>query len=67
MLDSPGNPFWDPTADQACFNAIKNNIRPDIPMYDLEHNVNDGAFADMVAQTMHALLSTGSDNRGDHT
>ncbi|MEZ4725622.1 MAG: Tm-1-like ATP-binding domain-containing protein [Caldilineaceae bacterium] len=57
MLDSPGGQFWDPAADQACYAAIKQTLRPDIPVYELDYNINDPAFADQVADTLLAMLS----------
>ena len=57
MLDIPGGEFWDPPADGACFNAIKDNLRPDIPVIELDHNINDPEFAQAVAELMLDLLS----------
>ncbi len=56
MLDSEGERFWDPEADGACFNAIRNNLRPDIPVIELGHNINDPAFSGSVAQTLLDML-----------
>jgi uncharacterized protein (UPF0261 family) len=56
MLDSPGGDFWDPEADQACYQAIKANLRPAIPVIELDYNVNDPEFADRVAETLLAML-----------
>jgi uncharacterized protein (UPF0261 family) len=56
MLDSPGGAFWDPTADQACYRAIKEYLRPGIPLLELDHNINDPEFADQVAATLLAML-----------
>lgn len=56
MLDSPDGQFWDPEADAACYTALKQNLRPDIPVYELDHNINDPEFADAVAQTLLAML-----------
>ena len=56
MLDSPGGQFWDPTADQACFDAIKQNLRSGIPVYELDHNINDPEFSDKVANTLLEML-----------
>jgi len=53
VLDSPGGEFWQPAANQALFDAIKQNVRPDIPIYELDNNINDAAFAEAV---VHKLL-----------
>lgn len=56
MLDAPGKEFWWPEADQALYDAIKKHVRPDIPVYELDYNVNDDAFADAVANKMLEFL-----------
>ncbi len=56
QLDSPGGAFWDPQADQACFEAIKRDLRPGIPVIEMDNNVNDSEFADRAAQTLLDIL-----------
>ncbi len=56
MLDSPGGQYWDPEADGACFDAIKNNLRPGIPILELDHNINDPEFSETVAETLLGML-----------
>ncbi len=56
MLDSPGGPFWDEEADRACFDAIKENLRPDVYYRELDLNVNDPQFAEEVAKTLLHLI-----------
>lgn len=60
MLDSPGGRFWDPEADAACYEAIKQNLRSDIPVYELDHNINDPEFSWQVANTLLELLGKSS-------
>lgn len=48
VLDSPGGEFWWPEADNALFTAIKTHVRPGIPVYELDCNINDAAFAEAV-------------------
>jgi uncharacterized protein (UPF0261 family) len=50
MIDSPGGPFWWPEADEALFNALKQNLRRDIPALELDYNINDAPFADECAR-----------------
>ncbi len=57
MLDSPGGRFWDPEADQACYDAIKQNLREGIPVIEMDHNINDPEFADQVARTLLDMLN----------
>jgi uncharacterized protein (UPF0261 family) len=56
QLDSPGGAFWDPLADRACFETIKKDLRPGIPVIEMDNNVNDPEFADRVAQTLLDML-----------
>ena len=56
MLDSEGGDFWDPEADQACYEAIKRNLEPGIPVIEVDNNVNDPEFADKVAETLLDML-----------
>ncbi len=56
MLDAPGKEFWWPEADRALYDAIKQHVRPDIPVYEMDNNVNDDEFADAVANKMLEFL-----------
>ncbi|MEM7343094.1 MAG: Tm-1-like ATP-binding domain-containing protein [Chloroflexota bacterium] len=56
MLDSVGGDFWDPEADQACFEAIKEKLKPGIPLIELDNNINDPEFANKTAETLLDML-----------
>ncbi len=56
MLDSPGEEFWCPEADQALFDAIKRHLRAGIPVYEMDNNINDDEFADAVANKLLEFL-----------
>ena len=58
ILDSPGNEFWWPEADEAFYQALKEHLRPDIPVIELDNNINDEAFAEAVTQQLLTFLST---------
>ena len=47
LLDAPGQPFWDPEADRALFNAIGANFRTggDRRLIRLPYNINEPPFA----------------------
>lgn len=57
MLDSPGGKFWDPEADQACYRAIKEGVNPGIKVIEVDHNINDPEFAQLVATTLLELVN----------
>jgi uncharacterized protein (UPF0261 family) len=56
VLDSPGGEFWQPEANIALFDAIKANVRTDIPVYELDNNINDPEFADAVVNKLLEFL-----------
>ncbi len=65
MLDSIGpdgqpGTFWDPEADQACFEAIKANLHPGILVIEMDNNINDPEFADKCADTLLEMLAAES-------
>ena len=57
MLDSEGGNFWDPEADQACYDAIKKNLKPDIPVIEMDNNINDPEFSDKCAKLLLDMLN----------
>jgi uncharacterized protein (UPF0261 family) len=59
MLDSPGGAFWWPEADHALFGALKAALRPDIPVLELDCNINEPAFAERCAQCLIENLRKG--------
>ena len=56
MLDSKGNPFWDQDVNQACYNAIKDNLRSDIPVVEIDCNINDQEFSDKATELLEKMI-----------
>ncbi len=56
MLDSPGDRFWDPAADAAFVRELGAALRPDIPVEQLDANINDPRFADRATELLLAML-----------
>lgn len=56
MLDSEGEPFWWPEADQAMFDAIKKNVKPGIQVAELDCNINDEEFSQKAIQMLMELV-----------
>lgn len=56
QLDSPGEAFWDPEADDACFKAIRENLVPDIPFIEMDNNINDPKFAEQAVDLLLEML-----------
>lgn len=57
MLDSEGGRFWDPAADTACFDAIRQNLNPGIPLTEVDANINDPVFSGKSAETLLDLMN----------
>lgn len=56
QLDSPDGEFWDPQADGACFDAIKKDLKPGIPVIEMDNNINDPEFSVRAAETLLEML-----------
>jgi len=56
QLDSEGNPYWWPEADRALFDALKANLRRDIPVREIDANINDPVFADTAVEVLLGLM-----------
>lgn len=52
MIDAEGQPFHDPEADAALFQAIRDNLGANVTLVELDMNVNDDAFADALANQL---------------
>ena len=50
LADSEGGDLWDPEADRAFLEALRESLRPDIPYETVDAHVDDPAFADVVAE-----------------
>jgi uncharacterized protein (UPF0261 family) len=46
VISAAGQPFHDADADRALFSALKTGLRKDIPVRELDCNINDTAFAE---------------------
>ncbi|MGQ9501211.1 MAG: Tm-1-like ATP-binding domain-containing protein [Anaerolineae bacterium] len=57
QLDSPGGAFWDPEADTACFDAIRSHLHPDIPLIEVNANINDPEFAERAATVLLEMMA----------
>lgn len=56
VISAPGGPFHDAAADTALFSALKAGLRKDIPVRELDCNVNDLKFAETCANGLLALI-----------
>ena len=56
VIDAPGGPFWLPEANAALFDALKKDLRDDIPVVEMDCNVNDAAFSRACAEQLLASM-----------
>jgi uncharacterized protein (UPF0261 family) len=56
-IDFPDKPFWWPEANQAFVDALKKNLRTDIPTVISDKDVNDPDFSEMVAKKLIEFLT----------
>lgn len=57
ILDAEGERFWDPEADQALFDAIREHANPDIPIWEIDANINDPVFAEKAVELLMEIYS----------
>jgi uncharacterized protein (UPF0261 family) len=50
LADAEGGDLWDPEADRAFLDSLRDALRPDIPYESVDLHVDDTAFADIVAE-----------------
>lgn len=56
-VDYPEKPFWWPEANQAFLDALKKNLRADIPVIVSDKDVNHPEFSGMVAEKLIEFLT----------
>ena len=52
MLDVEGEPFHDPEADAALFDALREHLDDDVELIEVETDVNDESFARTIAEKL---------------
>jgi uncharacterized protein (UPF0261 family) len=56
QIDLVGQPFYWPETIQAFITALKGDLRPDIPVNELDYDINAPEFSRQVAETLLAML-----------
>jgi uncharacterized protein (UPF0261 family) len=59
MIAEAGGPFHDPAADAALFAAIRDHLRSDVPLEELDTTINDPAFARACVDALLAAMRRG--------
>ena len=67
MVGAPGGAFHDAEADRALFGSLRNHLRKDIPVIELDCHINDPVFAEACAGKLldHLKASTPKPSTGD--
>ncbi len=60
VISRSGQPFHDPAADAALFEAIRANVREGIPVVEIDAEINSPVFAAACAETLLASLQVRS-------
>ena len=57
MIDAAGQPFYDPHADRALFDALREHIRPPVRIRELDLHINDPEFSSALADELLAMIA----------
>jgi uncharacterized protein (UPF0261 family) len=55
VISAPGGPYHWPEADAALFGSLRAHLRKDIPVHELDVNINDPSFARAMAEGLLAM------------
>jgi uncharacterized protein (UPF0261 family) len=56
IIAAAGQPFYDPAADAALIGALKQHLRPNVELHELDMEINDPRFAEAMAERLHQML-----------
>lgn len=62
-IDAEGKPFYDPEADKALFEALKENVKPPVEFIELDLHINDPEYAEFVANKLLELIKKWEGNK----
>ena len=65
VISAAGQAFHDPAADAALFAALKANLRQDIPVRELDCNINDTPFAQACVEELLKNVMSRKQQRSD--
>jgi len=63
LIATEGGAFYDPEADAALFDALRQNLDPKVDVRYLETDVNDPEFATAMADQLHAYVTAAGNGR----
>jgi hypothetical protein len=65
MIDVESQPFHDPEADRALFDAIRETVDGGVELVEMETDVNDEAFARAMAERLDAYMQEAEGRVGE--
>src|SRR5688572_7890664 len=70
MIDAPGQPFFNPEADDALFDALRRHVGPGVRVVEVDAHINDTTFARTLVEELLSLVAqqhqlVGSVSSGD--
>jgi uncharacterized protein (UPF0261 family) len=60
MIATPGQPFYDPAADEALVKGLRETLGDSVEVHERDEDVNDPAFATAMADRLHELIQQGA-------
>ncbi len=57
VIAMEGQPFHSPEADEALFSTIKENLRPDIPIHEMDVDINHPSFSEAAWKELLNLIN----------
>ena len=58
MIDAEGQPFHDPEADAALFDALRDGLDGSVELIEMDCNVNDPEFAEAMADKLDEYMKS---------
>jgi uncharacterized protein (UPF0261 family) len=56
MIDAEGEPFWDPDADAALFDALRSGLDGGVEVHELDLHINDPEFATAMVEKLDEYM-----------
>ena len=66
ILDGDGQVFCDRVADDAMFEALRKNLRPEIPFVEMDVNINDSTFSERAVLMLRELIAQSERHPATH-
>lgn len=57
IISAPGQPFHDPLADKALFDSIKQHLKPEVPVIEMDCEINAPEFSATCANALLQMLA----------